>query len=144
MPVALRPPALVGVSGARVFEAAEHLRVGLVGGVPDGDAVLVVSDANVTTIEAFVFSIERDALGVVCISIRGSTARLVRVGGIIEVDVLHAGSTSLVTRLCTNGNGVLVVPIDDDLQTINGCLSTGIYDELHCGHDQSGDHQTDQ
>jgi hypothetical protein len=40
VPVALRPPALVRVRGAGVFEAAEHFGGGFVGRVPDSDAFL--------------------------------------------------------------------------------------------------------
>lgn len=118
VPVALRPPALVGVSSTRVLEAAKHLRVSLVGGIPDSDAVFVVSDTDVAAIVTTVRTVIRDALGVVCVSVGTSTARLVRVGWVVKVDVLQTSSAGLVAGLGTDSNGVLVVPVNDDLKQL--------------------------
>jgi hypothetical protein len=60
VPVALGPPALVCVCGSGVLEATEHLRVGFVGRVPDGDRVFVVGDADVAAVVAAVGAVVGD------------------------------------------------------------------------------------
>jgi hypothetical protein len=60
-------------------------------------------------------------LCVMCIPVRARTARLVRIRWIVEVDVLQASGACLVTGLGANSNGVLVVPVDDDLSKISYC-----------------------
>jgi hypothetical protein len=60
VPVALGPPPLVCIRGSGVLESAEHLRVGFVGRVPDGDRIFVVGDADVAAIVAAVGAVVCD------------------------------------------------------------------------------------
>jgi hypothetical protein len=49
------------------------------------------------------------------VPIRTSTTRLVGVGRIIKVDILQPSSASLVPRLRSHRNGILVVPVNDNI-----------------------------
>jgi hypothetical protein len=49
------------------------------------------------------------------VPIRTSTTRLVRVSRIVKIDVLQPSSASLVPRLRSHRNGILVVPVNDNI-----------------------------
>jgi hypothetical protein len=118
VPVALGPPALVHVRGAGVGQLGEDLGRGLAvlgGGVVDGDGVLVVADADVAAAVTAVRPVVGHALGVVHVAVLAGTAGGAGVCRVLEVDVLQAGAAGLVAGLGADGNGVLVVPVDDDV-----------------------------
>ena len=118
VPVALGPPALVHVRGAGVGQLGEDLGRGLAvlgGGVIDGDGVLVVTDADVAATVAAVRAIVGHALGIVHVAVLAGTAGGTGVCGVLEVDVLQAGAAGLVAGLGADSNGVLIVPVDDNV-----------------------------
>lgn len=83
--------------------------------IVDSDGVLVVTNADVAAVVTLVGPVVVHALGVMDVTILGSTARRLGVLRVGEVDVLEARCTSLVARLSTNRNGIIIVPIDDDV-----------------------------
>lgn len=116
VPVALSPPSLMAVGSAGVGESRDDLRCRVAvlhGGVVDGDGVLVVANANVATAELSVRTVVGDTLSIVYVSVLASTAgrsRLARVG---EIDVLETGLAGLVSGLGTDGEDILVVPVNN-------------------------------
>ena len=64
------------------------------------------------------------------VAVGAGTTRLVWVGWIVEIDVFQTGGASLVTRLSTDSNGILVVPINDDLVRFSNYLALRMNGEL--------------
>lgn len=118
VPITLGPPTLVGVRSTGVGELGENLggRLAIFGsGVVDGNGVLIVANADVAATVAAVGAVVGNTLSVVDVAVLASTAGSGGLARVLEVDVLQTSGASLVAGLSTNGNGVLVIPVDDDV-----------------------------
>jgi hypothetical protein len=100
LPVLVGDPALVGVRGAGVGSAGDDGSSAdtlLVGDVVDGQSVLVVTVADITSVVLLVRTTVHDALSVVSVAVLGRATLNVRLGDIISVDEDGSTSTGVVT-----------------------------------------------
>jgi hypothetical protein len=120
LPVLVGDPALVSVRGAGVGSAgndgtsADTL---LVGDVVDGQGVLVVTVADITSVVLLVRTTVHDALSVVSVAILGCATLNVRLGDVISVDENGSTSTGVVatgTSTAAKSDGVVLLLVCAD------------------------------
>lgn len=111
----VKEPSLMSVLGAFVGSAGDDAGISLVGYVVDGETVLVVCVTDIVAKEFRVRALVLKALGIVNITILGSTPRAGRLCGIRQINEDQAACTSAVPRLCTNTNRIAEILINDNV-----------------------------
>jgi hypothetical protein len=121
LPHGVENPTLVGVGSSDVGCAGDDgtgvTEADLVGDIVDGQGVLVVAVADVTTIVLLVRSTVDNALSVVSVAVLTVATRDVRLSGIVHVDEHGSTGAGVVTAgatASTAGDGVVLLVVGDD------------------------------
>jgi hypothetical protein len=121
LPHGVENPTLVGVGSSDVGCAGDDgtgvTEADLVGDIVDGQGVLVVAVADVTTIVLLVRSTVDNALSVVSVAVLTVATRDVRLSGIVHVDEHGSTGAGVVTAgatASTAGDGVVLLVVCDD------------------------------
>lgn len=118
LPERVEDPTLVGVRGALVWSAGDDgggVRSVLVGHVVDCEGILVVAVADVPSEVLRIGSSVDNALCVMDIAILRSAARSSGLRWIRHIDEDKATSTSSGTRSSADGNGVVLLLVNDNV-----------------------------
>lgn len=121
LPHGVENPALVSVGCTDVGSAGDDLRsvrTVLVGDVVDGEGILVVAVADVPAEVLLIWATVDDALGIVGVTILGSTASLVGLVRVVHVDEDGTTSTGVIAARATttaNSDGVAKLLVGNDV-----------------------------
>jgi hypothetical protein len=120
LPVLVGDPALVGVRGAGVGSAGDDGSSAdtlLVGDIVDGQSVLVVTVADITSVVLLVGTTVHNALSIVGVAVLGCATLNVRLGDVISVDEDGSTSTGVVTTrtsTAAKSDGVVLLLVRAD------------------------------
>lgn len=113
--VGVEDPTLVSVGGAFVGGNGDDFGERFVSQIVDGEGILVVAVADLTTKVLGVGATVDEALSVVNVAVLGSTSRAGDLGGVAHVEHVNTGSASVVTGLGTNDVGEVGLRVGKDV-----------------------------